>query len=216
MADRPVKVLIVNSDPRLRAFLKEGLSDRGYDCVPAATSEQALSRISEDFDAVLMDIIISNVSGIELLTALHSRFPQTAVIVLTAVIDLQVAVESMKAGALDYLTGPLDLGKVDNALSSAMKSGTSASFNAETADSDLKAIEAIATGVEAQHEMLDIHAEKVIRQTIEIARKMAFAEEKIEKWAAIRQRRQYSRTRFLSDSILKLAGKAETRISAIT
>lgn len=68
----------------------------------------------------------------------------------------------------------------------------------------IDAIEAIALGVEDRQEMLDIHSEKVVMQTINVARIMAFSEEEIQKWVRIHNDLKSPKIKQFTDSIFKL------------
>lgn len=63
-------------------------------------------------------------------------------------------------------------------------------------------LKAIALGVEARQDMLDMHSEKVTSQTVYIAQKMGFPEEKIQKWVAARYKEQSQKVKLVINSII--------------
>jgi DNA-binding NtrC family response regulator len=207
MVDKKTQILIVDDDWPVCEVIKEALSDSGYDCVTAGNAQQALGHLAAGvFDAVLLDIKLPGISGVEILKKIIEEYPSTAVLMLTGIHDTDVAVETMKAGASDYLTKPFDLDRLDSALKTALEKKSQSKNTASEVASDpaVKAIEAIAMGVEARQEMLDVHSEIVIQRTLQIAREMHFSEDKIQKWISTRTSRSSSRARRVNGSIFKL------------
>jgi DNA-binding NtrC family response regulator len=204
MGDTKRKILIVDDETTICNLLKEELTWEGYECVVAGNAEEALARLSEsNFDAALLDIRLPDMSGMELLKQITNSYPGITPMMLTAVNDLNIAVEAMKAGAADYITKPFDLDRLGKALQSVLTK-TNQPEN-ETQDSTINSIESIALGVEARQEMLDAHSEKVIQQTAVIARQMNFTEEKIQEWISIRSDENSRKIKPFTDSISKLA-----------
>jgi two-component system NtrC family response regulator len=70
---------------------------------------EALRRLDERFDLVITDVMLGDISGLEVLAQTKARAPQTSVIVITAYGAIHDAVQAMKLGAHDYLTKPFDL-----------------------------------------------------------------------------------------------------------
>jgi DNA-binding NtrC family response regulator len=103
-------VLIVDDEQSIRDILHRKLQSHGYDCVIAVDGKEALWKaFMQDFDLVLMDIKMPGMSGLEVLPKIVTDHPDTSVVMLTAVSDIQTAVEAMKLGAYDYLTKPFDM-----------------------------------------------------------------------------------------------------------
>lgn len=114
-------ILIVDDEESIRDILCRKLQSQGYNCVAAADSSEALWKaFMHDFDLVLMDIRMPGLSGMEVLPKMVTDHPDTCVIMLTAVSDIQTAVEAMQLGAYDYLTKPFNMddlvAKVEKAL----------------------------------------------------------------------------------------------------
>jgi DNA-binding NtrC family response regulator len=182
------RLLIVDDDESILDLLFEAMTGYGYTCVAAKNAEQAVEILQhQSFELVLLDILLPGQSGVSLLKQITSTYPEIGTVMLTAVNEVEVAVESMKAGALDYITKPFELKKVDDALHNALvKKACAAGSSSGNADADIDALEAIARGVETRQDLLDIHNEKVIQQTVEVARRMGFPEYKIKQWLALR------------------------------
>jgi DNA-binding NtrC family response regulator len=202
------QVLIVDDEANICGLLQESLSGRGYLCTAAQSAAQALDRLSEiKFDAALLDIRMPGMSGVELLNRIKSAYPGLAVIMLTAVDEVDTAVETMKAGAFDYITKPFDLDRVDKAVRAALEKmdRDQETKTAKITDENMVAIEAIARGVEARQELLDVHSEIVVRQTIDIARQMGLPEDKIQEWTAQRDEQRSRRMKKIVSSLVKPA-----------
>lgn len=104
------KVLIVDDDIAVTNHLKVFLMQtERYESAVINDSRKVLDALREEpFDAVLLDMDMPNVSGIDILQAVHDRALGVAVVVLTGVGDVELAVRAMKLGAFDYLTKPVD------------------------------------------------------------------------------------------------------------
>jgi DNA-binding NtrC family response regulator len=105
----PGTVLVVDDDESLRSVIEYSLRERGHTVVAVGSGTEALRCLSEGFDLVITDVLIGDVSGLDVLAETKARSPETAVIVITAYGAIEDAVRAMKLGALDYLTKPFDL-----------------------------------------------------------------------------------------------------------
>lgn len=94
----------------------------GYDVTTAASGREALDKVSEmEFDAALLDIMMPGISGLEVLQQLNVYYPQTCVLMVTAVGDTETAIEAMKVGAYDYIIKPFNPDDVMLKLRTAME-----------------------------------------------------------------------------------------------
>jgi len=110
MEEHKATILTVDDEESIRDILCRKLEALGYHCEVASDGNEALWKaFMQDFDLVLMDIKMPGMSGMEVLPKLTTDHPDTCVIMLTAVSDIQTAVEAMKLGAYDYLTKPFNL-----------------------------------------------------------------------------------------------------------
>jgi len=102
-----VLILIVEDEPRIASFLRTGLSAEGYACVVAADADSALTYAHGDpVDLVLLDLILPDRSGLDVLRALRARDSRLPILVLTAKDDVSSKVSGLDQGADDYLTKP--------------------------------------------------------------------------------------------------------------
>ncbi|GAB4334632.1 MAG: sigma 54-interacting transcriptional regulator [Desulfobulbaceae bacterium] len=102
-------ILIVDDDTAHLTMLKTILSGWGYGTEGVEDGADAIERVRDHpYDAVLMDVRMARVSGIEALQAIKEFNPAIPVIIMTAYSSVDSAVEAMKRGAYDYLTKPLN------------------------------------------------------------------------------------------------------------
>jgi DNA-binding NtrC family response regulator len=106
-------ILLVDDEAMIRRLLHQKLSAEGYRCEQAANAEQALEKLEEDsIELVILDIRMPGKSGVELLSEIKAKYPDTAVVMATAIDDASTAINCMKAGAYDYVTKPFNLDEV--------------------------------------------------------------------------------------------------------
>src|SRR5436853_2656733 len=116
------KIMIVEDDAGLRDTLAQFLTRLGYQVSIAPGGSEALARIDEELpDLILSDIHMSGLDGMALLHEVKTRYPDMVVILMTAFISIDMAIEAVRQGAEDYLSKPLQLGDVQMRLERAFK-----------------------------------------------------------------------------------------------
>lgn len=109
MTRAQASILIVDDDKATRNRLTDCL-DESYWCVTAASAEEATSLLATcTFNLVLSDITMRGKSGLDLCSHVQESFPQTVVVMISAMTGIDYAVEAMRHGAFDYITKPFDL-----------------------------------------------------------------------------------------------------------
>ena len=104
------RVLVVDDDPAICHLLTTKLCASGFACESYTSGEEALQAISSDsFDAIISDLNMPGLSGMDLLEATRQRAAHTAFLMATGVSDVGVGVTAMKRGAADYLLKPFEL-----------------------------------------------------------------------------------------------------------
>jgi DNA-binding NtrC family response regulator len=104
-----VRILCVDDEHAIRTLLQSQLEQEGYHVETAEDGDVAIARLDKsEFDVVLLDIRMPNVGGIDVLKHIRDKGMKLRVIMLTAVDDLTIAMESVRLGASDYLTKPFD------------------------------------------------------------------------------------------------------------
>jgi DNA-binding NtrC family response regulator len=100
-------VLIVDDEKNMRRSLQVMLSDEGYAVRAAESAETALSLLAQEtFFMVITDARLGGMSGYEFLGKIRSRWPDLPALMITAYATPKLAVEAIKAGAMDYLSKP--------------------------------------------------------------------------------------------------------------
>ena len=109
----PVRVLVVEDDKGLSEIFCEELSALGHSVVPATTVAAGFERLADtELDVVLLDLMLPDGSGIEVLRRLAQEELPTEAIVLTGYAEVSTAIEAMKLGAYDYVTKPMHMEEV--------------------------------------------------------------------------------------------------------
>jgi len=120
--DQQETLLVVDDEAAIRRVLCQKLSREGYQCEEADAAEQASNMLeTSPIALVILDIKMPGKSGIELLPEIKSGYPDTAVIMATAVTDINVAIQCLKQGADDYLCKPFNLEEVSLAVQRALE-----------------------------------------------------------------------------------------------
>jgi two-component system response regulator HydG len=103
------RILLVDDDKDQCEVLEGTLRALGHDATHTTSPLEALNRVSrEPFDAIVSDLRMSGMDGLELCTRILATRPHVPVIVVTGAGSMEVAVDAMRAGAYDFLTKPLD------------------------------------------------------------------------------------------------------------
>jgi len=104
------KILIAEDEKAQRELLEGFLKKEGFSVEAASNGRQAIEKIERDFfDIAFLDYKMPELDGLQTLREIRKRFPDLPVVMMTAYGTVEIAVASMKEGALDYLTKPIDL-----------------------------------------------------------------------------------------------------------
>jgi putative two-component system response regulator len=109
----PPTCLIVDDEIRLRQVLVQLMRSDGFQCVEAANGAEALEVLArQGVQLVISDLRMPKMDGTELLREIRARYPDIAVVIISANVDVQVAVQCLAIGAMDYLVKPYQLEEV--------------------------------------------------------------------------------------------------------
>ena len=115
------KVLIVDDEPDIRELLEITLGRMKLDTYSARDVGEALGLLKrETFDLCLTDMRLPDGTGLELVQHIQQRYPQVPVAMITAYGNVETAINALKAGAFDFLSKPVDLGRLRELVASAL------------------------------------------------------------------------------------------------
>ena len=101
------RLLVVDDEPLICALITEGLSREGFECRAATSGAEALRMLEREcFDALISDVQMPGMTGLELLEAAHGKYPRLSLLVASAEDNVRVGVAAMQKGAADYLPKP--------------------------------------------------------------------------------------------------------------
>src|SRR4051794_27521298 len=108
---KKARILLVDDDPTLLRVLAEVLEIR-LPHVAIETSDSSLDSLQKisvsEFDVIVTDLLMGELSGLELLEHVRIRWPRTLVILITGADDREFSVRALRGGAYDFITKPVD------------------------------------------------------------------------------------------------------------
>lgn len=108
-----MRILVVEDEPGIAGFVSQGLSEAGYAVDVAADGSEGLDfALAADYDALILDILLPKLDGLQLLSQLRERGRKTPVLLLTARDTVDDRVRGLDAGADDYLIKPFVLAEL--------------------------------------------------------------------------------------------------------
>lgn len=183
--------LVVDDEPRLRRVLVHLLESDGFSCREAGSGVEAVLELERQaVPLVISDLRMPNMDGFALLREIVSRWPDTAVVVVTAVADVTSAVTCLQLGALDYVGKPFNLDEVRARVRQALEKRRlrlelkehqehleeRVRQQARTIEElYLGGVEALAEALEAKDAYLRGHSRRVSEYSIAIARQLGLA-----------------------------------------
>ena len=121
---RPVKprILIVDDDPGTLASLSRAFALEGYTAITRRSAARALERLQEEpVDAILSDVVMPEMDGLEFLARVKERAPDVPVILMSGQATLETAVKATRLGALDFVEKPVGLDRLLLTLRNALR-----------------------------------------------------------------------------------------------
>ena len=197
MTTKQERILIVDDEEMVRRLLHQKLSQEGYSCEEAGNADQALDKLrSNAVGLVILDIKMPGKSGVELLPEIKANYPDTAVIMATAITDTSTAIQCMKEGAYDYITKPFSLDEVILSVDRALEKRRLELENRDYQQhleqrvaaqarkiraSFLSAVTALAYALEAKDKYTSGHSQRVAETSVAIATELGMPQDSIEK-----------------------------------
>ena len=110
MIPHPTSILVVDDHTAMRSTLRDILQDEGYDVQSASSGEEAVDVFEGgNFDAVLMDVRMQGINGVEAFRRMKSLSNSVKVILMSAFSVDEIKEESLEEGAVAFLPKPLDM-----------------------------------------------------------------------------------------------------------
>ncbi|HBX50240.1 MAG: DNA-binding response regulator [Bacteroidetes bacterium RIFOXYA12_FULL_35_11] len=137
-----LKVLIVEDEPKVAMFIKQGLDELGFAAEIAYDGlyGKKLSA-TKKFDVIILDVIIPHISGIQLCREIRQNDPDIKILMLTALDSLDDKLEGFSAGADDYLVKPFDFPELVARVNSLLKRGRKSEKENDLRDEILTALD---------------------------------------------------------------------------
>ncbi|MFO7938063.1 MAG: response regulator transcription factor [Kiritimatiellia bacterium] len=108
-----MRILVVEDDPKIQSFISQGLRHEGHTVIPASTGAEGCKRWeSESFHAVVLDLMLPERSGLDVLRYMRNAGDTTPVLVLSAKVAVDDRVSGLKSGADDYMTKPFSFSEL--------------------------------------------------------------------------------------------------------
>jgi len=116
------KILVIDDEASMRQLIPFILRTENYQITTAENAQQTHQLLEQQqYDLIIQDMKLPDADGIVLLSQIKQQCPQTMVIVITALLDWQIAVEAMRVGAFDYIRKPFDNKNFRDTISRALK-----------------------------------------------------------------------------------------------
>ena len=197
------KILVVDDEETIREIVSSMLGGAHFHARQAASGKEALAILEsgDEFDLILSDLMMAEMDGIALLERSKERFPDVPVVMVTAVHDIQVALQALRNGAYDYLLKPFEreqlLATVRRALEHRRLKRENDTYRTnledlvtartrqwKTALADLEksydfTLEALCDALDAKSAETLLHTRRVTAYAIAIARKIGLPQEEV-------------------------------------
>ena len=116
------KVLVVDDEPIVTRSSRRILAEEGYDVDTTQSGREGMRRaLSEEFDLIVTDLKMPDLDGMELVHAVRSRRPRTAIVIITGYGTVRSAVDATKAGVSDYIEKPFTPQEIAHAANRALR-----------------------------------------------------------------------------------------------
>ena len=114
------KILLVDDEKDFLDVMSERIEARGMDVTTADSAKKALESVEKGgYDAIILDLMMPGMDGLQALKAIKKKNPDLQVILLTGHATIEKGIEAMKLGAMDFLEKPADLDKLTDIIKKA-------------------------------------------------------------------------------------------------
>ncbi len=197
------KLLTVDDETGIRHLLRRRLSQEGYRCEEAESAERALDVLAAGpISLVILDIRLPGKSGLEVLPEIKTGYPDTAVVMATALSEMNTAVQCLKQGADDYICKPFNMDEVSLSVQRALErrdmqirlkeyqnylEDKVEEQTVEIKKLSLGAIEALVYALEAKDRYTGGHSRRVTEIALALGRELGLPKENLEdlRWGSL-------------------------------
>jgi putative two-component system response regulator len=197
------KILIVDDEKTVRRSLNKCLTRNGFSCDEAGDAAEALQSLERSpADLVILDIMMPGTSGSDLLPQIKNSFPDTAVVMATAVVEPDTIINCMRNGAHDYITKPFDVNELVANIQMVLNKrqlelnlrekrqvleGKVEEQSRELQKLFIDAIESLVSALEAKDKYTAGHSRRVTKIAVDSGRVMGLNDEELEnlRWSAL-------------------------------
>jgi two-component system copper resistance phosphate regulon response regulator CusR len=133
-----MRILIIEDEQKVAAFLRKGLEQEGYAVDVANDGEEGVYQAEAfDYDALILDLMLPKMSGLEILKKVRARKPALPVLILTAKGTVEEKVAGLDAGASDYLVKPFAFAELSARVRVLLRRGAQESLTLKLADLEM-------------------------------------------------------------------------------
>ena len=119
---RAHRILVIEDEGHVAGFIRDALTEIGYAVTVAAGGADALNKVTDDApDLVLLDLNLPDMPGFEVLDRLRARSPALPVVIVSGNTDPMMAEAALALGAVDYVTKPVTLDRLSEAVAAALR-----------------------------------------------------------------------------------------------
>ena len=189
------KILIVDDEPNVRSVLLKHFEEEGSACMGSPSALDALDLMkNQAFSLIISDVMMPGMSGMEFLRLAKKLSPETAFIVITGLMDINTAIDSLRIGADDFITKPFELTAIRRAVDRALdrrrllienrfyreeleRQVRERTFELNEALYDVEesykiTLEALVTALDAREHETQAHSQRVREYTLTLARNL--------------------------------------------
>ncbi len=192
MEKPPTNVLVVDDEAIVCEVIRDGLREAGVQCVTVTSPQQARELLTNgQFDVLITDIAMPEISGLDLLEFIHQSIPECKVILITGMDDTQNLAKAINLGAHDYFSKPFKIDELLESINAAIseeqdsphlsiKAAQAMRLARQVKQISVETIGALVQAVEAKDHYTRRHSEQVTHYATHLSRAIGRREEQIE------------------------------------